>query len=147
MLFDSGGAWQLFQSDGEFLFTFRSSIGPPVPYKTARFNPTFTAGDVQLYRRHFDDRPSDAAYPLQYPLDELVMVHLLSQGKGVEIHGCGLLDRAGRAYLFVGQSGAGKSTMARLWVNQAWRLAAQRRARGAADRPRSHRRLRDAMAG
>ena len=47
------------------------------------------------------------------------MVHLLSQGKGVEIHGCGLLDRAGRAYLFVGQSGAGKSTMARLWVNQA----------------------------
>ena len=57
MLFDSGGAWQLLQSDGEFLFTFRSSIGPPVPYKTARFNPTFTAGDVQLHRRHFDESP------------------------------------------------------------------------------------------
>jgi hypothetical protein len=36
----------------------------------------------------------------------------------VEIHGCGVLDAAGRGYLFAGQSGAGKSTMARLWVNQ-----------------------------
>jgi hypothetical protein len=119
MLFDSGGAWQLRQADGEFLFTFRSSLGPPIPYKSARFNPSFTVGDVELYRRYFDQHASAAAYPLQYPLDELVMIHLLSQGKGVEIHGCGLLDGAGRAYLFVGQSGAGKSTMARLWTNQA----------------------------
>jgi len=118
VLFDSGGAWQLLQSDGELLFTFRSSVRGPVPYKTARFNPTFTAGDVQLYRRHFDQQSSDAVYPLEYPLDELLMIHLLSQGRGVEIHGCGLLDAAGRGYVFAGQSGAGKSTMARLWVNQ-----------------------------
>jgi hypothetical protein len=119
MLFDSGAAWQLRQADGDFLFTFRSSIGGSVPYKTARFNSAFTEGDVQLSRRHFESHLSDAAYPLQYPLDELVMIHLLSQGKGVEIHGCGLLDSAGRAYLFVGQSGAGKSTMARLWLDEA----------------------------
>ena len=118
VLFDSGGAWRLLQSDGEFLFTFRSSLGGAVPYKTARFNPTFTAGDVQLYRRHFDQQSSDAVYPLEYPLDELLMIHLLSQGRGVEIHGCGVLDSAGRAYVFAGQSGAGKSTIARLWVNQ-----------------------------
>jgi hypothetical protein len=118
VLFDSGGAWQLLQSNSEFLFTFRSSTGGPVPYKTARFNPTFTSGDVQLSRRHFDRQPSDAVYPLEYPLDELLMIHLLSQGRGVEIHGCGILDAAGRGYVFAGQSGAGKSTMARLWVNQ-----------------------------
>jgi len=118
MLFDSGGAWQLLESDGEFLFTFRSSIGGPLPYKIARFDQRFTAGDVHLYRPHFEQHPAAAAYPLQYPLDELVMIHLLSQGKGVEIHACGLLDKSGRAYLFVGQSGAGKSTMARLWVDQ-----------------------------
>jgi hypothetical protein len=47
-----------------------------------------------------------------------LMIHLLSQGRGVEVHGCGLLDAAGRAYVFAGQSGAGKSTMARLWINQ-----------------------------
>jgi hypothetical protein len=118
VLFDSGGAWQLLQSNGDFLFTFRSSVGGPTPYKIARFNSAFTAGDVQLNRRHFDQHPAAIAHPLQYPLDELLMIHVLSQGKGVEVHACGLLDSAGRAYLFAGQSGAGKSTMARLWVDR-----------------------------
>jgi hypothetical protein len=117
MLFDSGGAWQLRRSECEFLFTFRSSLGGPEPYKVARFNQTFTAGDVQLYRPHFELHPSTAPYPLQYPLDELLMVHVLAQGKGVEIHGCGVLGPSGRAYVFAGQSGAGKSTLARLLVN------------------------------
>ena len=67
MLFDSGGAWRLMQADGEFLFTFRSSIGGPAPYKIARVNRSFTAGDVQLYRPHFEQHPSAAPYPLQYP--------------------------------------------------------------------------------
>lgn len=118
VLFDSGGAWQLRRSDGDFLFTFRSSLDSSVPYKTARFNQTFTSGDVRLYRRYFEAQTSSVVYPLEYPLDELLMVHLLSQGRGVEIHGCGVLDAAGRAYVFAGQSGAGKSTMARLWVGQ-----------------------------
>jgi hypothetical protein len=90
----------------------------PVPYKTARLNATFTAADVRLYRRHFDRQSADSVYPLEYPLDELLMIHLLAQGRGVEVHGCGLLDSAGRGYVFAGQSGAGKSTLARLWLNQ-----------------------------
>ena len=118
LLFDAGGTWRLLQSGSDFHFTFRSNRDSSIPYTTARFNPTFTAGDVELSRQHFGHRSSEAVYPLEYPLDELVMIHLLSQGRGVEIHGCGLLDAAGRAYVFAGQSGAGKSTMARLWINQ-----------------------------
>jgi hypothetical protein len=117
MLFDSGAAWQLRWSGGEFVFTFQSSVFGPEPYKIARFNQTFTVGDVQLYRPHFEQHPSATPFPLQYPLDELLMIHLLAQGKGVEVHGCGLLDGAGRAHVFVGQSGAGKSTLARLWLD------------------------------
>ena len=145
LLFDSGGAWRLHQSDGEFLFTFRSSLGGDLPYKTARFNQAFTAGDVQLSRRHFDQRSSDAVYPLEYPLDELLMIHLLSQGKGVQIHGCAVLDTAGRAYVFAGQSGAGKSTMARLWVNQPG-VTLLSDERVAEDGSRSHRGVRDPVA-
>jgi hypothetical protein len=118
LLFDSGGAWRLLRSAGEFLFTFRSSMDGSVPYKTARLDPTFTAADVQLSRRHFDPQSCAAVYPLEYPLDELLMIHLLSQGRGVEVHGCGLLDSTGRGYVFAGQSGAGKSTLARLWLDQ-----------------------------
>ena len=118
LVFDSGATWQLLQSDGDFLFTFRSSIGSGAPYKTARINAWFTGGEVQVSSRHFDGHRSEDVYALQYPLDELLMIHQLSQGKGVEIHGCAVLDRARRAFVFAGQSGAGKSTMARLWVTQ-----------------------------
>ena len=52
--------------------------------------------------------------PLEYPLDELLVISLLGQGRGVEIHGCGVADGS-NGYLFVGQSGAGKTTIARLW--------------------------------
>jgi hypothetical protein len=115
VIFDSGVPWRLARVGANFVFTFRSELGGAVPYKTARFNETFTYGDVRVYRPHFEGRPLDAINPLEYPLDELLMIHQLSQGKGVEIHGCAVLDDRGRAYVFAGQSGAGKSTIARLW--------------------------------
>jgi hypothetical protein len=118
VLFDSGSAWLLLDAGDDLLFTFQSSIGGPHPYKVARFNRTFTSGTVEMYRPHFDQQTAAVPYPLQYPLDELVMIHVLAQGKGVEVHGCGLLDADGRAYVFAGQSGAGKSTLARLWTER-----------------------------
>jgi hypothetical protein len=71
---------------------------------------------VLLSRRFFDtDRP---VYPLEYPLDELLMIHRLSQGEGVEVHAVGISDENGRGHLFLGHSGAGKSTTARLWLDR-----------------------------
>jgi hypothetical protein len=116
LVFDSGGSWQLLTSNRDFLFTFRSSSRGGGIYKIATFDPTFTAGEVRVDRSQFD--LGATVYPLQYPLDELVMIHLLSQGRGIEIHGCALVDAARRAYVFPGQSGAGKSTLARLWADR-----------------------------
>lgn len=59
--------------------------------------------------------PRYGVYPLQYPLDELLIINLLARGKGVEVHACGVIDALGNGHLLVGQSGAGKTTMARLW--------------------------------
>jgi hypothetical protein len=75
---------------------------------------SFTVGDVQLPVPISNNTPA-TPFPLNI-LDELVMIHVLSQGKGVEVHGCGL-SIVGRAHVFVGQSGAGKSTLARLWLD------------------------------
>ena len=115
-MFDSGGTWQLLRADGGLVFTCRAGTGSPAPYKVARFNEAFIEGDVRLHRAHFG--AAAAVYPLQYPLDELVMIHLLSQGRGIELHGCALLDHKRRAFVFPGQSGAGKSTLARLWAER-----------------------------
>lgn len=51
---------------------------------------------------------------LGHPLDQLLLILLLSEGKGLLHHGCGIEDR-GLGYLFVGNSGQGKSTMAKVW--------------------------------
>lgn len=116
-VFDSGAVWRLRRAGDQFLFDCHSPIFGPIPYKTASVNNTFTRSEVLLHRPYFTDRP--AVYPLEYPLDELLFIHLLSQGRGVELHACPVVDRSGATYLFAGQSGAGKSTMARLWHREA----------------------------
>ena len=111
-LFDSGGPWRLYRHGDGFLFRFHSATLESSPYKTALFNHDFSRGHVWLHRPFFAGAP--LVDPLEYPLDELLVISLLGQGRGVEIHGCGVVDGS-RGYLFVGQSGAGKTTMARLW--------------------------------
>ena len=111
--FDSGSVWRLYQQNSHYLFRFTSPAIGTLPYKQACFNSDFTAGDVVLHRDYFArDQPVNV---LEYPLDELLMMNLLALGRGVEVHACGVVDSDGRGYLFAGQSGAGKTTTARLW--------------------------------
>jgi hypothetical protein len=113
LLFDSGAIWQLYRQRKDYVFRFVSPFFGATPYKVAIFNEDFTVGEVRLHRPYFDTER--AVYPLDYPLDELLMAQLLARGRGVELHSCGVLDERGRGSLFVGQSGAGKTTTARLW--------------------------------
>jgi len=43
---------------------------------------------------------------LEYPLDELLITHYLSLGRGVELHASGMVRSDGESLLFVGHSGA-----------------------------------------
>jgi len=95
-------------------FYFQSAYLGPTPYKKAHFDASFSRGRVFLLKRYFD--PELPVYPLEYPLDELLMIHRLSKGTGVEVHACGVLAPNGSGHLFVGHSGAGKSTISRLWL-------------------------------
>ena len=115
-VFESGGVWSAFREGDGYRFVFRSSYFGETPYKSAWFNSEFTQGEVAIFRPYFD--AEQPAYPLEYPLDELLMIHRLARGEGVEIHGLGVRDGAGRGHLFVGHSGAGKSTLARLWLRE-----------------------------
>ena len=114
--FESGGLWSAFKEDGGTSFYFQTSYLGESPYKRAWFNNDFSRGHVQLLKRYFD--PELPVYPLEYPLDELLMIHRLAQGEGAEIHACGVVTVDGTGRLFVGHSGAGKSTTSRLWLRQ-----------------------------
>ncbi len=112
-LFNSGGLWRLFSEAGGYRFYFSTPFLGDAPYKAAWFDAGFRRGELVLFRPYFD--PCKAIYPLEYPLDELLMIHRLACGEGVETHAVGIVDEAGRGHLFLGHSGAGKSTTARLW--------------------------------
>ena len=112
-LFDSGGLWTLFADGDGYQFSFLRCFAGERPYKQAWFDREFTTGQVLLSREFFG--AEKAVYPLEYPLDELLIIHRLARGEGVEVHGVGIVDTNGIGRLFVGHSGAGKSTTARLW--------------------------------
>ncbi|MFZ2491256.1 MAG: hypothetical protein WA208_07210 [Thermoanaerobaculia bacterium] len=115
LLFDSGAVWRLFQRPDGFRIDCTSELFGPEPYKVATFDPTFTRGEVAI-RTDALGREVD---PLDYPLDEVLVSNLLGRGRGVELHSCGVIDREGRGHLFVGVSGAGKTTTARIWGDDA----------------------------
>jgi hypothetical protein len=114
--FASGGLWSAFKESTGTKFYFSSSALGAAPYKAAWFDQSFSRGHVVLNRFSFP--LGGMVFPLEYPIDELVMMHRLSLGEGVELHALGLADQDGRGYLFLGHSGAGKSTTARLWMGK-----------------------------
>jgi hypothetical protein len=105
--FDSGSVWKLYREDAGYRIECSSEAFGPEPYKTAIFDESFTRGTIYLSRPELN--------PLDYPLDEVLIANLLGRGRGVELHSCGVIDQMGRGHLFVGVSGAGKTTTARLW--------------------------------
>jgi hypothetical protein len=112
-LFHSGGLWSLYDEGGGYGFYFSTPLLGATPYKTAWFDREFRFGHISMLRRFYN--PSRPVNALEYPLDELVTIHRLSLGEGVEVHALGVVDENDRGHLFVGHSGAGKSTSARLW--------------------------------
>jgi hypothetical protein len=112
-LFDAG-PWRAYSAGDGLQFDFFTPIIGPETYKRAIFAPDFNSGEVLLNRRLLEKL--DSYYPFEYPLDELASMHRLAQGRGVELHCCGMKTSDGRGFLFVGHSGAGKSTLGKSWV-------------------------------
>jgi len=63
---------------------------------------------------YFADKSGPFLDPFYGPTMELLMVNYLAKGRGVIIHSCAIA-RKGRGILFVGESTAGKSTLAKMW--------------------------------
>jgi len=93
----------LYQSDGQYILK--------IPSRLMVVDSRFSCGDIYI------KRPSAIVYrqyPLQHPLDKIVVLHFLAERQGAMIHACGI-NYDGKGLLFAGASGAGKSTLANLW--------------------------------
>ena len=113
LIFDSGGgSYRIFQQTNKYLVP----LGPGECTRLASFDLGFTQAEV------YCSFPEDAGgspgpltiYLFEHPLDQLALVNYLAQGRGALLHSSGLICE-NRGWLFVGMSGAGKSTMAKIW--------------------------------
>jgi hypothetical protein len=117
LVFDSKGLWKLYRWQGKHLFVFTAPNPTPHVYKIGVFTQDFTRGDVYV-KYHY---PHETIDPIEYPLDELLWVNYLALGRGLEVHGLGIIaNETGLA--FIGVSGSGKSTLAELWKKRDVRI-------------------------
>lgn len=111
-IFDSKSTWSLYRSQKKYFLYDCSLELNSLPRKLLILEPDFNSGDLFIKNSKIDqDLFPD---PLGYPLNQILMIILLSLRKGVLLHACGIND-SGRGYLFAGNSTHGKSTMAKLW--------------------------------
>ena len=105
-LFVSGGLWTVYRHGRHLLYLVREPVRGRPPLSA------LVIDDARRRGRLFV--PETRPLALHYPLDELIFQHHLARHGGMEVHACGVAWR-GRALLFCGASGAGKTTTARLW--------------------------------
>lgn len=112
--FDAG-TWRLYEQGDRWVFSFHSPVLGVGPYKCAIVDRDYLEGEVLVRPEPFEGQ--GATDPFDYPLDELLVIHrLLHHERGIELHACAVRDGEGAGYLFVGASGAGKTTIAQLWA-------------------------------
>ncbi|MBU4491984.1 MAG: hypothetical protein KKD69_05930, partial [Euryarchaeota archaeon] len=82
-----------------------------LPSKLLILESDFKSGEIFI--RNGGSSQNLFSDPLGYPLNQILMIILLSRSKGALLHACGIYDR-GSGYLFSGISGHGKSTIAKI---------------------------------
>jgi hypothetical protein len=115
-LFDSGSVWRVYETKCGLQFDFNVPFFGEQPYKRLLVDTHFRRATLQMNERSFAAVPG-IPQPLEYPLDELLIMHRLTQEQAIELHGAGIVGPDGATNLFVGHSEAGKSTTARLWTS------------------------------
>jgi hypothetical protein len=111
-IFDTDDSWSMYKHDNDYII----ALNPPALKKQivwlARFNESFS--ETVVYCSDLLKRETDSGIkvlsPVLYPLDQLLLIHILAQNQGALIHAAGI-ELRGNGYIFPGRSGAGKSTI------------------------------------
>jgi len=106
------GLWTMLEAydESHYLVSLQYDGNDQEPYKIARADRRFS--DVIIYSRPTKD---NLLFPLDYPLDELVLsAHININKIGIILHSA-CISAGNRGFLFSGVSGSGKSTISEIW--------------------------------
>lgn len=101
-------SWAAFSSPGLLSFVGKSAQYRPIEVARVDLRPGGSEGTV-LYRSDLREQP------FIYPLDQLVVIHMLEQSGGLLMHGAALAGARG-GFLVAGPSGAGKTTLSQAFA-------------------------------
>lgn len=112
LIFKSQGFWEISRWQDKIIFWDR--------FNGRRVNQgrIFAVFDKRLTQGiyYYNTNGEELINPLAYPIGALLILNKLSQGKGVFLHASGIKDNEGRGYIFCGRSGIGKTTIAKLYL-------------------------------
>ncbi len=109
-IFESPPIWSLYRHNGVSALRIYEHI--PGYGRTLVLPQDIATADL-----YFDNPEGNNRDPFYGPTMELLMVNYLARERGVIIHGCGIKQND-RGFIFVGESGAGKTTMANIWSRE-----------------------------
>lgn len=104
--------WDYCQADGRHVFNFSYSSKNNRPERSLVLDNDFKKGEIILAKT-VRARNGILRNPFAYPLDQILAITILHQKYGILIHSCGFVYKK-KGYIFIGSSGAGKSTMAKI---------------------------------
>lgn len=110
------GPWRLFREAGRrvILWDGRDASSPLWAAALPDDNGTITVWCGDKFSRK-SGADVTVRNPFRYPLDQLVLMFRLA-GQGIILHAAGLVDGQ-RGIIAMGRSGAGKTTLSRLWAD------------------------------
>jgi len=110
-VFSSGSHWHLYRLNRNYYFKITSrEKNKEFISRLAVFPSDFSSARIYTY-----SPVGDKGFPLEYPLDQILFIHLSALNKGVLLHACGVVLKE-QGMIFVGSSGAGKSTIGGLFA-------------------------------
>lgn len=116
-IFDTEQSWSM-SFDGRYYYL---SLNPPAhdgPLWLARFDNEFKRITVYCRQTPAGHPGKPTAFnPFSYPLDQILLMHILAQRGGAILHAGGIAVGR-RGYIFPGRSGAGKSTLLRQFARR-----------------------------
>jgi hypothetical protein len=111
LLFRNGKEWEI-HTEGKNLilrdlFNF---------YRAGCIRTLFITRNSSRHDFYFQGSVPSLKNPLLYPLGQLLILDQLGRSTGLSLHAAGIKDKDGKAFIFCGNSGSGKTTISKIWV-------------------------------
>jgi hypothetical protein len=122
-IFDTRELWSMFSSGNEYFWVDAAESSPRESACIARFQRRPERVAVYCRERLISETNGQRMInnPFVHPLDQLLMMYTLAERDGAILHACAV-ELDGKGFLLPGRSGAGKTTISRIFSARGHKL-------------------------